>query len=72
MPLTERSLFRRYKEDGGRLKEEAFASRIRLVLNFDINKTIIMSDKVQVILCISFQLRSQGAVSDAVHQLVFS
>lgn len=38
----------RYAEAQGRLQEETFASKARLVLHFDVNKTIIMLDKAQV------------------------
>jgi len=40
----------RYAEASGQLQEETFASKARLVLHFDVNKTIIMSDKAQVCL----------------------
>ena len=48
---TNRSSKLRYQEAAGQLQEETFASKARLVLHFDVNKTIIMSDKAQVHLC---------------------
>ncbi len=37
----------RYTEADGNLQEETFASKARLILHFDVNKTIIMTDKAQ-------------------------
>lgn len=37
----------RYTEAAGNLQEETFASKARLILHFDVNKSIIMTDKAQ-------------------------
>lgn len=46
--MTYESLVCRYASTSGKLHEETFASKARLILHFDINKTIIMLDKAQV------------------------
>lgn len=43
-----RNLVRRYLESPASAYEQPFACRARLILHFDINKTIIMTDKAQV------------------------
>ena len=48
LKMLKRLLAYRYTYTSGKLHEETFASKARLILHFDINKTVIMLDKAQV------------------------